>query len=49
VTSIDPAAWRNELKLHGELFRRLGDRLPAQLLSVKAQIERRLPTAPDAA
>jgi len=42
VTSIDPAAWRQELKLHGDLFQRLGDRLPAQLLGTKEQLELKL-------
>jgi phosphoenolpyruvate carboxykinase (GTP) len=42
VTSIDRAAWQQELKLHGELFDQLSSRLPAQLLSTKAQIERKL-------
>jgi phosphoenolpyruvate carboxykinase (GTP) len=42
VTSIDHAAWRQELKLHEELFEQLSARLPAQLLSTKAQIERKL-------
>jgi phosphoenolpyruvate carboxykinase (GTP) len=31
VASNDPNAWRAEFKLHGELFDRLRDRLPAQL------------------
>jgi phosphoenolpyruvate carboxykinase (GTP) len=31
VSSVDPAAWRAEFKLHGELFDRLRDRLPARL------------------
>src|SRR5262245_21103263 len=31
VSSTDDAAWRTEFKLHGELFDRLRDRLPAQL------------------
>jgi phosphoenolpyruvate carboxykinase (GTP) len=42
VMSIDPAAWQQELKLHGELFQQLGARLPAQLLGIKARIERKL-------
>jgi phosphoenolpyruvate carboxykinase (GTP) len=42
VTSIDPSAWRRELKLHTELFDQLAARLPAQLLQTKAQIERKL-------
>jgi phosphoenolpyruvate carboxykinase (GTP) len=42
VMSIDRADWQQELKLHGELFDLLSARLPQQLLSTKAQIERRL-------
>ena len=42
VISIDKAAWRTELALHGELFKLLAGRLPAQLLATKAQIEQRL-------
>jgi phosphoenolpyruvate carboxykinase (GTP) len=40
VTSIDAAAWQQELQSHGELFQQLAARLPAQLLSTKAQFER---------
>jgi phosphoenolpyruvate carboxykinase (GTP) len=42
VTSIDHAAWRQELRLHDELFKQLAGRLPVQLLQTKAQIERKL-------
>ena len=42
VISIDPVAWKQELALHGELFRQLAARLPTQLLAVKAKIEQRL-------
>jgi phosphoenolpyruvate carboxykinase (GTP) len=42
VTSMDPAAWREELKLHAELFETLKHRLPQALLDTKADIERRL-------
>jgi phosphoenolpyruvate carboxykinase (GTP) len=42
VMSIDRAAWQQELKLHGELFDQLASRLPEQLLTTKAQIERKL-------
>ena len=42
VTSIDAAAWQHELQSHGELFDLLASRLPAQLLSTKAQFERKL-------
>ncbi len=42
VISIDRAAWRTEMGLHGELFQQLSARLPAQLLAIKAQIEQKL-------
>ncbi|AKM30687.1 phosphoenolpyruvate carboxykinase [Pandoraea faecigallinarum] len=42
VTSMDAAAWREELKLHAELFDTLKHRLPQALLDTKADIERRL-------
>jgi phosphoenolpyruvate carboxykinase (GTP) len=41
VTSIDAAAWQQELRSHSELFQKLAARLPEQLLSTKAQFERR--------
>jgi len=45
VSSIDHAAWRSELVLHGELFQQLAGRLPSQLLATKARIEQQLETA----
>ncbi|HWI83556.1 phosphoenolpyruvate carboxykinase (GTP) [Ramlibacter sp.] len=42
VTSIDRAAWQQELQLHTELFRQLHHHLPAELTAAKAEIERRL-------
>ena len=42
VTSIDKAAWQQELKLHAELFQQLAYHLPQELSDTKAQIERRL-------
>ena len=45
VSSIDRAAWRSELVLHGELFQQLAGRLPSQLLATKARIEQQLETA----
>ncbi|VVD67897.1 Phosphoenolpyruvate carboxykinase [GTP] [Pandoraea iniqua] len=42
VTSMDPAAWHEELKLHAELFETLKHNLPQALLDTKADIERRL-------
>ena len=42
VMAIDPEAWRAEMGLHGELFKLLAARLPAQLLAIKGQIEAKL-------
>ncbi|HTP71541.1 MAG TPA: phosphoenolpyruvate carboxykinase (GTP) [Burkholderiaceae bacterium] len=42
VTSIDAAAWRQELQSHDELFKQLATRLPEQLWSTKASFERKL-------
>jgi phosphoenolpyruvate carboxykinase (GTP) len=42
VTSIDKAAWTQELALHTELFKQLEHHLPKALLDTKAAIEKRL-------
>jgi phosphoenolpyruvate carboxykinase (GTP) len=42
VMSIDPAAWRQELALHAELFQQLSPRLPPALNTTRQQIEARL-------
>ena len=42
MTSIDKAAWQQELKLHAELFEQLAYHLPEELKATKAQIEQRL-------
>ena len=42
ITSIDPAQWREEFKLHDELFTKLKERLPAALLATRSALERRL-------
>ena len=44
VTAINPAAWREELKLHDEHFAKLATRLPQELLATRADIEARLGT-----
>ncbi|MBC7415327.1 MAG: phosphoenolpyruvate carboxykinase (GTP) [Herminiimonas sp.] len=42
ITSIDKAAWVDELKLHAELFEKLHHHLPKEMVSTKAQLEKRL-------
>jgi phosphoenolpyruvate carboxykinase (GTP) len=42
VTSIDKAAWTEELKLHADLFKQLEHHLPKELGETKAALERRL-------
>ena len=42
ITSIDKEAWREELKLHEELFTKLAYHLPKELTAVKAELEQRL-------
>ncbi|OHV99075.1 phosphoenolpyruvate carboxykinase [Janthinobacterium lividum] len=42
ITSIDKAAWREELKLHTELFEKLAYHLPQELADHKAALEKRL-------
>jgi phosphoenolpyruvate carboxykinase (GTP) len=42
VTSMDPAAWKEELALHSQLFEQLHYHLPRELSETKAKIEQRL-------
>jgi phosphoenolpyruvate carboxykinase (GTP) len=42
VTTVEPAAWRQELALHEDLMDQLGSRLPQQLRTLKAELEARL-------
>lgn len=42
ITAIDPQAWRTELGLHGELFDKLRDRLPAELASLHVRFSAQL-------
>jgi phosphoenolpyruvate carboxykinase (GTP) len=42
ITSIDTSAWRDELKLHDELFDKLKHRMPKELESAKAKLKERL-------
>jgi phosphoenolpyruvate carboxykinase (GTP) len=42
VISVEPAAWREELTLHDDLFAKLKKGLPDALLNTKSDIEKRL-------
>jgi phosphoenolpyruvate carboxykinase (GTP) len=42
ITSIDKDAWREELKLHTELFDKLSYRLPQALVATKERLEKHL-------
>ncbi len=42
VTSIDKAAWAEEMQLHTEHFDKLAHKLPQELLVTKAELEKRL-------
>jgi phosphoenolpyruvate carboxykinase (GTP) len=44
ITSIDKAAWREEMKLHADLFDKLKHHLPQELRAVKDKLEKRLAT-----
>ena len=40
--TVDVNDWKNELKLHSELFEHLGERLPKELIEARSKIEKRL-------
>ena len=42
VIGIDTEAWREEMALHGELFKLLARNLPEEMHATKARIESRL-------
>ena len=42
ITSIDVGAWKQEFKLHDELFEKLAHGLPSHLLKIRAAFESRL-------
>ena len=45
VTGLDVAAWREEFKLHDELFTRLAQGLPAALTQTRRALEERFESA----
>jgi phosphoenolpyruvate carboxykinase (GTP) len=42
ITAIDRAAWERELALHEELFEKLAERMPEELLQVRERLRQRL-------
>lgn len=42
ITSIETDAWKQEFKLHDELFETLSDGLPSNLLKIRGELEARL-------
>jgi phosphoenolpyruvate carboxykinase (GTP) len=42
LTRLDRTAWREELRTHGELFERLGERVPGELVRYRELLERSL-------
>ena len=42
ITSIDNAAWQDELGLHAELFDKLKHNLPAELIATKTALKKSL-------
>jgi phosphoenolpyruvate carboxykinase (GTP) len=42
ITAIETAQWREEFKLHDELFERLKARLPQELLATRLALEEKL-------
>ena len=42
VSHVDPAAWQQELALHGELFQQLAHHLPQELLDTRERMLKRL-------
>jgi phosphoenolpyruvate carboxykinase (GTP) len=42
ITSIEKGAWREELKLHTELFAKLAYHLPKELVATKEKLEKQL-------
>jgi phosphoenolpyruvate carboxykinase (GTP) len=47
LISIDPHHWREELQQHDQLFERMKDKLPEELVAIRAKFERRLGLAPN--
>jgi phosphoenolpyruvate carboxykinase (GTP) len=46
VTSLDRALWKTELLSHDELFAKLGDKLPAELLARRKELENEIDKMP---
>ena len=46
ITAIDPGQWREELRLHDELFAKLAARLPGELRTARQALEEKLSALP---
>ena len=46
LISIDPQHWLEELKQHDQLFEKMKDKLPAELIAIRAKFESGLGFAP---
>jgi len=46
LLTVDRDSWKQELQSHGELFQKLGDRMPAALRELRAKLEKKLSTMP---
>ncbi len=42
LISVDPGHWREELRQHDQLFEKMREKLPAELVAIRAKFERRL-------
>ncbi len=47
VTSLDRELWKTELLSHDELFAKLGDKLPAELLTLRKAMEEKIQKMPE--
>jgi phosphoenolpyruvate carboxykinase (GTP) len=48
LISIDPQHWQEELLQHDQLFEKMQDKLPAELITIRANFESGLGLTPEA-